>query len=397
MKRIVLVVLFVLVPSSSFSAQVTLTNSMNLGTYRGNENSMFTELYGRTHYTLLSEMTTDATHRLVTDTLISTWNAKQDPLSNASTLAKITESGGVPLWNGSAWPGGSGEGYTNLMSFVDQTPWRLFYSDGSGDVKELALGADGTYLKFNGATSAPTAAVPSGSGDMVLATAQSVTGAKTFDSSMLIIKGSGTGTNTIANATADSTSYTNTLPAKTGTFAMTSDNITGTAAGLTSQYIDWSASSGGNSIANKPTLPSGEILGTTDAQSISGKLYLTPWVDAHASGAIAAGALQQANVSNCSLGGTCQNGATTDVAMTYTPTSYDKFNMINSATLSGGHTYKITFASGLINLNGTQSSASALIFTNAAIGDEVSCISYPIAGPGTNYYCTSTASTVTAP
>lgn len=31
-------------------------------------------------------------------------------------------------------------------------------------------------------------------------------------------------------------------------------NTTGTAAGLTAQYIDWNASSGGNSIANKPTL-----------------------------------------------------------------------------------------------------------------------------------------------
>lgn len=31
-------------------------------------------------------------------------------------------------------------------------------------------------------------------------------------------------------------------------------NTTGTAAGLTAQYIDWSASSGGSSIANKPTL-----------------------------------------------------------------------------------------------------------------------------------------------
>ena len=51
---------------------------------------------------------------------------------------------------------GAGAGYTNLTSFVDQTAWRLFYSNTDGDVTELALGADGTYLKSNGAAAAPT-------------------------------------------------------------------------------------------------------------------------------------------------------------------------------------------------------------------------------------------------
>ncbi|MDP9249493.1 MAG: tail fiber domain-containing protein [bacterium] len=54
----------------------------------------------------------------------------------------------------------------NLTDFVDQTPWTVFYSNGSGDVTELALGADGTFLKSNGATSAPTFATPAGSGDV---------------------------------------------------------------------------------------------------------------------------------------------------------------------------------------------------------------------------------------
>jgi hypothetical protein len=55
---------------------------------------------------------------------------------------------------------GSGSGYTNLTEFVGQTAWRLFYSDGSGDVKELGLGADGTYLKSNGAAVAPSFDTP---------------------------------------------------------------------------------------------------------------------------------------------------------------------------------------------------------------------------------------------
>lgn len=58
-------------------------------------------------------------------------------------------------------------GYTNLTSFVDQNAWRIFYSNSLGDVIELALGADGTYLKSTGAASAPIFSTPSGAGDVV--------------------------------------------------------------------------------------------------------------------------------------------------------------------------------------------------------------------------------------
>lgn len=64
----------------------------------------------------------------------------------------------------------AGNGYTNLTSFVDQTAWRLFYSNTDGDVIELALGADGTYLKSNGPAVAPAFGTPAGAGDMLKAT-----------------------------------------------------------------------------------------------------------------------------------------------------------------------------------------------------------------------------------
>jgi hypothetical protein len=54
----------------------------------------------------------------------------------------------------------SGGGYTNLTSFVAQTAWRIFYSDGSGDVQELALGDAGKVLTAAGATSVPTWETP---------------------------------------------------------------------------------------------------------------------------------------------------------------------------------------------------------------------------------------------
>ena len=63
------------------------------------------------------------------------------------------------------------EGETGLspgdnLTELDGTNWRVFYSNGTGDVTELALGADGTYLMSNGAAVAPSFETPSGSGDV---------------------------------------------------------------------------------------------------------------------------------------------------------------------------------------------------------------------------------------
>lgn len=58
-----------------------------------------------------------------------------------------------------------GGGYTNLTQFVDQNNWKVFYSDGSGDVQELSIGASGDVLTSNGTSAAPSWQTPSaGSG-----------------------------------------------------------------------------------------------------------------------------------------------------------------------------------------------------------------------------------------
>jgi len=80
-----------------------------------------------------------------------------------SDTNKLKFGDGVTTWTSLSY---FGSGYTNLTEFVAQTAWRVFYSDGSGDVTELALGVNGTYLKSNGASSAPTFATPAGSGDV---------------------------------------------------------------------------------------------------------------------------------------------------------------------------------------------------------------------------------------
>ena len=50
----------------------------------------------------------------------------------------------------------SGGGYTNLTQFVDQTAWRLFYSNPDGDVIEFAFGASGEVFTSGGASANPT-------------------------------------------------------------------------------------------------------------------------------------------------------------------------------------------------------------------------------------------------
>ena len=61
-------------------------------------------------------------------------------------------------------PGGGGGGYTTLSQFVDETAWRIFYSNAAGDVTPLAFGTSGQVLQSTGATSAPIWATASGSG-----------------------------------------------------------------------------------------------------------------------------------------------------------------------------------------------------------------------------------------
>ena len=94
------------------------------------------------------------------DLIYFTGSATPTVLAKGAATQVLTMNAGAtaPEWSA------AGGGYTNLTSFVDQTAWRVFYSNAAGDVTELALGADGTYLKSNGAAAAPTFATPAGSG-----------------------------------------------------------------------------------------------------------------------------------------------------------------------------------------------------------------------------------------
>lgn len=70
-----------------------------------------------TNLTTTSGSAIDQTARDAASAAQATADSKQAALSNAATLAKVTESAGLPLWDGAAWPGG-GSGGTGTVTSV---------------------------------------------------------------------------------------------------------------------------------------------------------------------------------------------------------------------------------------------------------------------------------------
>lgn len=137
-------------------------------------------------------------------------------------------------------------------------------------------GNSGKYLTTDGSNAAWNN--PSGSGDVTGGVASS-------DSEVVLYSGSGGKTlkrsNTLSGiakltsgvltAAAAGTDYLapNGSAAALTSFPTLNQNTTGTAAGLTAQYVDWNASSGGASIANKPAYQAGD----TELTAIAGLTF----------------------------------------------------------------------------------------------------------------------------
>lgn len=142
--------------------------------------------------------------------------------SIGATGARVTkgwftdlEATNQPTFNGTKLPNGTG-------SANEITYWSGTNTIGTLAVATYPSLTELAYVK--GVTSAiQTQLNAKGVGDMVLASTQSVTGAKTFDKDKLLVKGTSTGTTNITTANTSATNYTATLPAKDGTIAYTAD------------------------------------------------------------------------------------------------------------------------------------------------------------------------------
>lgn len=141
------------------------------------------------------------------------WDFKGNTLSNATFSGTISPSANVDMGGYTASNGtfsgtlsgthtgsysGNASGLTNVQPFTGA--WKLAYSDGSADWKELSIGGAGQYLRSSGASSVPTWYTPSWS-----ATATNVGLADLTNSMTLNYVPVGDGTNLVLTSPDDLT------------------------------------------------------------------------------------------------------------------------------------------------------------------------------------------------
>ncbi len=114
-----------------------------------------------------------------------------------------------------------------------------------------------------------------GSGDMVLASIQSVTGLKTFDKDKFAMKGTSTGVTTLSTANASGTSYTATLQAATGTIAYLAD-ITGTNSGTNTGDQTSIVGISGTTAQFNTALSDNDFATLAGSETLSGKTLTAP-------------------------------------------------------------------------------------------------------------------------
>jgi len=81
------------------------------------------------------------------------------------------------------------DGDADLRLLADPSAWRIFYSDASGAITELALGTAGEFLKSQGAAAVPIWDTPAGAGDMAKAIYDTDNDAEVNEAEALAVNG----------------------------------------------------------------------------------------------------------------------------------------------------------------------------------------------------------------
>ena len=128
------------------------------------------------------------------------------------------------------------------------TAWRLFYSNGSGNVTELGLGASGEVLKSNGAAAAPTWGTSGGTGTVTsIATNNGITGGTITSSGTLGLTGQALAFHNLA---------TNGIAVRTGAGTVAGRTLTASGNGI--------SIADGDGVSGNPTISLSIGTGATD-------------------------------------------------------------------------------------------------------------------------------------
>lgn len=141
-----------------------------------------------------------------------------DAVVGASTFGATN--GGAAMINYIKIDAAAGKNYWVGLGSPSTTDKIIGAVNSTGEVGFITIGS-GLSL-----SSGTLTATGGGTGDMILASVQSVTGLKTFDKDKLAMKGTSTGVTTFSTANTSATNYTATFQAASGTVAYLSD-ITG--------------------------------------------------------------------------------------------------------------------------------------------------------------------------
>jgi hypothetical protein len=141
-------------------------------------------------------------------------------------LTSITATEFIGALNGNATTATTAGSYTgNMVGDVTGTQGATVVGKVNG--KNIILGGDlttsGAFATILTSTASTAVTLPTTGVLATLGGAESITGVKTFNNGMIAILGSSTGTTTVSTSNATTVNNTITLPATTGTIALTSD------------------------------------------------------------------------------------------------------------------------------------------------------------------------------